>query len=339
MRILFIGGTRFIGRATVYQLVGGGHDVAVFNRGETPNSIPDEVQRIYGDLANLEDFVDVFRKFKPDVVIHTLLMEQGDATQMMRVLRGVAPRVVVISSMDVYLAWGRLLDTEPGAPIPMPLTEISPLRVERFPYRNQGEKDWRYYYDKIPVEQVAMSFKEPVATVLRLPMVYGEADYQFRLQPYLQRMDDKRSHIVMDERHYHWVAPRAYVENIAYAIVLAATKAEAAKRIYHVAEPHFQALSEANWVRAIGRVAGWDGDVVPASSDMLPPPMQFNPHGQNVTADSSRIRNELGFTEVVSFERGLERTIAWMRELVLPHLEPLDYQFEDHLIATLTAQQ
>jgi nucleoside-diphosphate-sugar epimerase len=174
MRILLIGGTRFIGRRTAQHLAEAGHEVAVFHRGQTNHPLPDSIQHVIGDIANLDDFRDTFANFAPDAVIHTNLMEQGDATQMMRVFRGIAGRVVVVSSADVYLAWGRLLNTEPGPPEPTPLTEISPLREERYPYRNTLNQDWRYFYDKIHVEQVAMQLRRPPAVIVRLPMVYGE---------------------------------------------------------------------------------------------------------------------------------------------------------------------
>ncbi len=48
---------------------------------------------------------------------------------MVEAFRGVARRVVAISSQDVYLAYGRLTGLEPGPAEPVPLTEHSPLRT------------------------------------------------------------------------------------------------------------------------------------------------------------------------------------------------------------------
>jgi nucleoside-diphosphate-sugar epimerase len=335
MRILFIGGTRFIGRNAVIQLVEQGHDLAVFHRGESNNPLPESVQHFYGNRAELDDHRDTFINYAPDVVVHMNLMEQGDATAMMRVFRDVAERVVVISSADVYRAWGRLLNTEPGPPDTVPLTEISPLREERYPYRNQLNKDWRYYYDKIHVEQVAMKMRKPPATVLRLPMVYGEYDYQRRVAPYLQRMDDGRKIILIDQRTANWKAPRGYVDNMGHALALVTTDERAEKRIYHVAEPHETALTEAEWIYAIGRAAGWNGRVVPVRPELLPSPAQLNTHGQDVTLDSGRIREELGYKEPIDMAEALRRTVAWDREHTLPNMDPVDYSADDRLIAEL----
>ncbi len=335
MRILFIGGTRFIGRNAVIQLVEQGHDIAVFHRGKSNNPLPDSVQHLHGDRAELDDHKETFAEFAPDVVVHMNLMEQGDATTMMRVFRGVAERVVVVSSADVYRAWGRLLNTEPGTPDPIPLTEISPLREDRYPYRNQLTKDWRYYYDKIHVEQVAMKMRKPPASVLRLPMVYGEYDYQQRVAPYLQRMDDGREIILIDERTANWKAPRGYVDNMGHALALIATDEAAEKRIYHVAEPHEAALTESEWIYAIGRAAGWNGRVIPVRPELLPSAARLNTHKQDITLDSARIRDELGYTEQVDFEEGLRRTVAWDREHTLPNMESVDYSADDQVLAEL----
>ena len=62
----------------------------------------------------------------------------------------------MLSSGDVYRAYGRMLGTEPGPIEPTPLAEDAPLRSVLFPYRDkaQGPDDFLYSYDKIPVEQV-----------------------------------------------------------------------------------------------------------------------------------------------------------------------------------------
>ncbi|MEM6528805.1 MAG: NAD-dependent epimerase/dehydratase family protein, partial [Chloroflexota bacterium] len=302
-------------------------------RGQTNAPLPASVQHIHGEHENMDDFRETFRAFGPDVVVHMLLMEQGDTTRMLRVFRGVAPRVIVISSVDVYRAWGRLLNTEPGDIEPMPLTENSPLREESYPYRKQVNKDWRYYYDKLMVEAAALQVHRPASTVLRLPMVYGEHDYQKRIAGYVRRMADGRSHIFIDERMANWRAPRAYIDNAAHAVMCLVNEPKTINRIYHVAEPHTAALTEIEWVQAIGRAAGWDGEIVPMPSEKLPRDLKFNPRGQDVVLDSTRIREEAGFDEVVAFEDGLQRTVAWDVENTLPEMKPMDYTAEDALIS------
>ncbi len=49
MKVLVIGGTRFIGTHVVRQLIKMGHEVTVFNRGQTIAELPEEVKWIKGD--------------------------------------------------------------------------------------------------------------------------------------------------------------------------------------------------------------------------------------------------------------------------------------------------
>lgn len=59
MRLLFLGGTRFLGRTLVAQALAAGHHVTLFNRGKTGPGLFPEVERITGDrdggLAPLAD--------------------------------------------------------------------------------------------------------------------------------------------------------------------------------------------------------------------------------------------------------------------------------------------
>jgi nucleoside-diphosphate-sugar epimerase len=157
-----------------------------------------------------------------------------------------------------------------------------------------------------------MADPELRGTVLRLPMVYGPHDYQHRLFPYLKRMDDKRPAIILEEPLAQWRGCRAYVDNVAEAIALAVTDDRAAGRIFNVAEE--PTLTEAEWVRAIGQAARWDGEVVIVPEGKQPDhsPEDFDAH-QHLEADSIRIRYELGFEEIVNLEDALKETVAWER--------------------------
>src|SRR5690348_7512228 len=159
MRILIIGGTNFIGPHLVRRLVGAGHDVAVFHRGQARTDLPDLVRHITGDRRRLVDHRDEFLRFGPDVAVDMIAHTEEDARGLIATFRGLARRVVVISSGDVYLAYGRATRTEPGPIEPTPLAEDSPLRSVLFPYRAQasGPDDFLYSYDKIPVERTAMA--------------------------------------------------------------------------------------------------------------------------------------------------------------------------------------
>ncbi len=74
MRVLVLGGTRFIGPPTVARLVDAGHEVTVFHRGETEGKLPSEVRHLHGDRRDLAPHAAAFRRFDPDVLLDTLAM-------------------------------------------------------------------------------------------------------------------------------------------------------------------------------------------------------------------------------------------------------------------------
>src|SRR4030095_9682661 len=159
MKVLIIGGTRFIGLRVVCRLIEEGHEVTVFHRGQTNSPIPTEVKEITGDRRDLAGFTSEFAQIAPAVVLDMICYNEQEAETLMNTFRGVPRRFIVASSMDVYRAYGCLLGLESAAPDPMPLEEDSPLRESRFPYRAQakGPDDMAFNYDKIPVERVVMS--------------------------------------------------------------------------------------------------------------------------------------------------------------------------------------
>ena len=267
MRVLVIGGTNFIGPPAVRALRQAGHDVTVLHRTDC------------GDASHVHaDRAEARGEF--DVAVDMFAMTERDARTFVDL--HIAPRLVVISSQDVYRQYGRLVGHEPGDPDPVPLDENAPLREKLYPYR-EGLPD----YDKILVERVVA---EVGATVLRLPAVYGPGDHRDRFAEF---------ELPMDEAYANWRWTRAYVENVADAIVLAATHPHAAGRTYNVGEP--DAPTQQEWARMVtGRE--------PQTSTESPFPFDFRAH---FVTDSGAIRRELGYAERVSREEAIAATNLW----------------------------
>jgi nucleoside-diphosphate-sugar epimerase len=333
MRILIIGGTRFIGPPVVKSLHELGHEVVLFHRGESESPDLPDVPHLHGDRWNFPDFIETLQGLAPEVVLDMVAYTEHDARTVMRAFHGVARRIVVISSMDVYRAYGRLKNLEPGPPDAVPLTEDAPLRTSRYP--DAADVPLARDYDNILVEHAVTGDPALPATILRLPAVYGPYDYQHRLHYYLKRMDDHRPAILLDEGIARWRWTRGYVENVAAAIVLAVTQDHASGRIYNVGEA--QALTEADWVRAIGRAAGWAGVVAVVPRDQLPLSLKWwgdADIGQDLVVDTSRIRSELAYAEPVTMGEALRRTVEWERANP-PKEDPstlFDYAVEDALL-------
>lgn len=326
MRVLVLGGTRFIGPYAVRRLADKGHEVLVFHRGETESDLTADVSHVHGDLADFDAYVDELRAFGPDVVVDMAALVADDGRRV-RAFKGIARRGVVASSADVYRAFGRGHRTEPGPPDPVPLTEDSPIR----------QKVVLADSDKVGVEREAQADSDFPVTVLRLPATHGPGDPYHRLYEYLKRMDDGRPAILLEETlsRWHWV--RGFVENVGRAVALASEDERAAGRIYNVADP--VCYTEAEWVRRIGDSVGWEGTVEPVPESILPEhlriPADFS---QDYSVDSSRIRAELGYRETVPEAEALARTIEWERANPPSEVKPEDYDYaaEDEALARVT---
>jgi nucleoside-diphosphate-sugar epimerase len=330
MRILVIGGTTFIGPPVVRRLLALGHDVALFHRGEHEPADLSEARHIHGDRARIEDFAGEFAQLAPDVVLDMRAMTERDAVHAIAAFRGATPRVVCVSSVDVYLAYGRLHGSEPGPIEPMPLTEDSPLRERFYPYRGQRKDPSFDEYDKIPIEHAYMTDHEIAGTVVRLPAVYGEDDYQYRFWMPQVRFDAERPFILWQQSQIDWRWPRAYAGNVAHAIALAVTDPRAARRIYNA--PTDPPLTQAEWLAEYARIEGWRGEIVAMPDEYLPPHMkETNNYAQDLVVDASRMRTELRYEDVFSVEEGVRRAFAWTRANQPSKYNPrlVDFALED----------
>lgn len=333
MKILVIGGTSgFIGTQAIKRLNELGHEISVFHRGQTNTDLPSSVRHILGDREKLADYSDEFKRFTPQMVLDMYLRFEHEAVLLMQTFRGIAGRIAAISSQDVYRTYGILWRRENTEPNTTPIDEDAALRSVLYPYRliAKNENDPKYNYDKIPVERVVMSDSDLSGTVLRLPAVYGIGDKQHRLFEYLKRMDDGRPFIILEENEAKWRWTHGYVENVADAIVMAIIDERAANRIYNVGEE--DTLSRAEWIKLIGQIAGWQGEIIALPKDQLPEHLKSSTgYEYDLAVDTTRIRKELGYKERVSREEGLAKTIAWERANPPAEIDSsqFDYERED----------
>lgn len=338
MRVLVLGGTGFLGPEVVRHLVAAGCEVTVFHRGTRETALPVGVRHIHGDRGRLRTFVGEFRLIAPDVVVDMRPMTEADAQGLVSTFAGLVGRVVVVSSADVYRAYGRLNLTEPGPPDPVPLTEDSPLREKLYADRAAKPHDRAENldrYDKLLVERAVAAEPRFVAAILRLGMIHGPRSY--RHFPLVRRMNDRRPAIVMAESWARWRGTLAYSENVGAAIALCAVRTDA-RGPYNVGEVDPTPMAEL--ASTLGAAAGWNGRIVVVPDAELPAEMRPGLGlGQELVLDTSRIRRELGYVERVPRDDGLRRTVQWMREHPPGPDDPMgrlevDYAAEDAILRT-----
>ncbi len=298
MKVVVLGGTRFIGRATVEELVAAGDDVMVVHRGLLePDDMP-RVEHLHSERADLLSHRGALDAFAPDALVDCRALTTRDAEIALEAMPGVR-RKVVISSVDVYRAFGALLAD--GESDPVPLDETSPVRLERYPYRGKmaGMDD----YDKLDVED---AYLPGGATVLRLPMVYGEHDYQRREEFLLRRVRAGRKRIPFGGGT--WLTCRVYVRDIARAVRLVLANPVEGE-VMNVCED--RSYSMALWSRMILEAAGSDAELVRVADGALPEDLKdTGTQPQHIAASAHKARTLLGWTTSDPFE-SLRKTVRW----------------------------
>ena len=132
MRILIIGGGRFLGRAFAEQAVADGHQVTVFNRGKSGVDI-DGVRAVRGDREQAQDVERLLASAPAacdggpawDAVVDTCGFTPAVVEANARALAGHARAYLFVSSVNAYAQW-------PGQAVAdgSPKWECGPLETE-----------------------------------------------------------------------------------------------------------------------------------------------------------------------------------------------------------------
>jgi 2'-hydroxyisoflavone reductase len=105
MKILFIGGTRFLGRHLVNSARSRGHTVTLFNRGQSNPNLFLQVDKIHGDR---EKDLDQLKDGHWDAVIDTCGYFPRIVRMAAEALKDKAEHYVFISSISVYADFSRI---------------------------------------------------------------------------------------------------------------------------------------------------------------------------------------------------------------------------------------
>ena len=171
MKLLILGGSQFIGRHLVEAALRAGHQVTVFNRGRSPDDLPEHIERLRGDrdqgAAGLSALAGRHWDACFDVSGYTPRQVRASA----EALRGRVGRYVYISSRAVY-----------AEPCALPITETSPLQAPAAESVTDVSGD-TYGPLKVACEQIVQGLYADACTVLRPQIVAGPHD-PVRRYPY-----------------------------------------------------------------------------------------------------------------------------------------------------------
>ncbi len=311
-RVLVIGGTGFIGQVVARRFAARGSTACVLHRGKTAWEKPTGVDEVVGDRDDAAFLNQAVAAFRPDVVLDLISYTETHAGAVVKALAGRCGRLVTVSSADVYRNYDGLRRRGDAPPDPLPLTETAPLRDVLYPYRDgttPNTDNWIAHYEKLLVERTVLGTSDVTGSVVRLCKVYGPGDPQRHLAGYLRRVLDGGSEILLEPGRAGWRWTRGYVDDVAEAIVTVVLDERSAGRIYNVGER--DTPTEAEWLRDVARAAGREVTVREVPVAAIPEADRVGWDWRfGLAVSTQRIRDELGFAEVVERRDGVYRTVA-----------------------------
>jgi 2'-hydroxyisoflavone reductase len=121
VRLLVLGGTKFLGRHAVDSALAAGHNVTIFTRGQTNPELFPEVEHLVGDR---DGDLDALAGRSWDGVVDTSGYVPRVVRQSAELLRGAVGRYVFVSSISVYDDFSEPVDeSSPVAQLEDPATE------------------------------------------------------------------------------------------------------------------------------------------------------------------------------------------------------------------------
>jgi len=326
MKALVVGGTGPTGPFIVNGLLDRGYDVAIFHRGthEVPE-IPEQVEHIHGDPHFRETIDEALGERRFDLVVATY----GRIRHVAEAMVGKAGRFIAVGGFATYRGFVAPEALFPAG-LPVPIPEDAQL-VET-------EAEQRFSWLMVNTEEAVLA-AHPSAAVFRYPYVYGPYQIVPREWSVIRRILDGRRHLLVPDAGLALVT-HGYAENLAHAVLLAVDQPEAsAGEIYNCGDD--RQLSIAQLVELIAHT-------LERKIELVGVPQQLGAHPavlalgarHHIHLDLTKIREQLGYRDVVSVEEGVARTTRWLVEhppepggdIEERINDPFDYAVEDKLI-------
>ncbi|OHV63670.1 NAD-dependent epimerase/dehydratase family protein [Pseudofrankia sp. BMG5.36] len=186
MRVLLLGGTWFLGRATANEVLARGWELTVFTRGRS-GPAPTGAVAVTGDRTSRYDLSALAGRGPWDVVIDTSATDMAprEVLTSATLLEPVAGAYVFVSTVNVYRDWPDKPLDESSEVLDAPAD--ADAEFGRLPADWTGP-DWYYGRQKAGAEKaVRETFGEWRSVILRPGVILGPGEYVGRLPWWLTR--------------------------------------------------------------------------------------------------------------------------------------------------------
>jgi 2'-hydroxyisoflavone reductase len=181
MKILIIGGTRFLGRFLVEEALKHNHDITLFNRGNNKTEFI-HVEQIHGD-RNKE--IELLKSQKWDAVIDTCAYWPQSVNKSAEILKDNVGQYVLISTISVYKDFSKKNFNEDADLLTMPMEQADELFKE-------GDSAIMSKYGELKAlcEQALLNLLPTKSTIIRPGLIVGPYDGSDRFTYWVKRVHD-----------------------------------------------------------------------------------------------------------------------------------------------------
>ncbi|MBV1851402.1 NAD-dependent epimerase/dehydratase family protein [Catellatospora tritici] len=174
MRVLIVGGTRFVGRHLTEAVLAAGHEVTLLHRGRTNADLFPQAVHL---LADRNEDLSVLAGHEFDATVDVTGYHPGQITSLAEALGGRGGHYTFVSSVSAYAP-----PTGPG------FTEAAPLLEHTGPVEGVAVTVENYGSLKVLCEQRARELFGPDVLIVRPTYVVGPWDPYGRLDYWAQRL-------------------------------------------------------------------------------------------------------------------------------------------------------
>lgn len=337
MKVLLIGGAGVTGTVIARKLLQNHCHVSILHRGLHKADLPDTVARIHADPNDKDALAAALAGQSFDAVVALY----GRLRYVIQALQGVTSRVISVGgAAPVYKGWGEMT-----APNPWETTQATPLFLaEDHPLASAETADRFSQMVRKTEQEVLAAHQQGLfnLTHFRYPLVYGPNNICPAEWGLIRRAREQRHPLIMPAGGLTMIS-RGFSENIAHAIVLALENPSAsAGQVYNICDEHV--LPNAEWVQKVSALLGHTFDTVSIPFEVLPAGFRATPpqllYRHHCVMDISKIKQQLGYRDVVSVDEALAKTVAWYQQHPLANEceaeqnlgDPFDYAYEDAFI-------
>ena len=326
MKVLVIGGTLFIGKLLVEELLKGGHDIAVLHR-KPKHDLGKRVDNIMADRNDAASLREALSGRRFEVVFDNVYdWERGTtAAQVEATVRACGNRVTRYIFMSSVAAYGDGLnhkESDPLAPDYHPEPYVShKATTERLLFRMHAQTGF------------------PLVT-FRPPFIYGAGNPFYREQFFWDRLRAGRPIIIPGDGHR--LMQFTYVYDLVQAMVRSMVDPKAVGEAFNIGDP--KPLTQVEFVEKLAKAANVEPTLVRVPRDVIAQaggsamqePYYFGEYYDvpPITENIGKVTRMLKM-KLTPFELGLKDTYKWYTRNHKPRTA--GFEFDEKVLAVAKA--